>query len=196
MADTIQLVDEMLAGNAVERTRLLTLRELLIAAGVQTWMWPTENEGHDVTQTFGNDPEYYGQFGLPGHEGIDFRTRSAQHPSGTGSDIYAVDGGKIVEVLTNHPAYGVCVRQDVQAVYAGQLRTIRVTYAHGQTGSIRVVKNQVVSRGHVVMLADSTGNVRGAHLHITCSILGYTYIDQNGKTWPFNIIDPTPLFGL
>lgn len=194
MADNIQLVDQLLAGNAAERERLIALRASLVAAGVITWMRPTED--NRITQVFGNDPVYYGQYNLPGHEGIDWGTRTPAHPDGKGSNIFAADRGKIVEVLQNHPAYGVCVRQTIRAMYAGQFRDIRVTYAHGLPGSVKVTVGQVVERGTVLMLSDSTGNVRGAHLHTTASILGYVYIDEHGNRWPNGIIDPSPLFGI
>src|SRR5687768_4129640 len=48
---------------------------------VLAWHWPTEY--HHITQDWGNDPQYYGQFGLPGHEGLDIRAY-------TNSKLYAV----------------------------------------------------------------------------------------------------------
>ena len=38
--------------------------------------WPTDYG--TLTQEFGARPEYYGRFGLPGHEGLDFRANTVR----------------------------------------------------------------------------------------------------------------------
>lgn len=151
--------------------------------GAPTFLWPTTEKR--VTQPFGVNAAAYRPFGLPGHEGIDFAAE-------TGSPILAVARGTISEVLQNHKAYGVTVRQMVEV--SG--RKFRVTYAHGQTGSIKVKVGDVVEPGTTLMLADSTGNSSGSHLHITVTELGPAFVDELGRKWPNSIIDPSSLFGL
>ena len=50
------------------------------------------------------------------------------------------------------------------------------------------------------MLADSTGNSQGPHLHFSMVEPGATFMDQDetgqARTWPFNILDPSPFLGI
>lgn len=137
--------------------------------------WPTDHEV--ITQPFGADPVYYGQFGLPGHEGLDIRAPG-------GSPIKSVWDGEVVYVQTNPSAhaYGIHVR-----VETGQFTVI---YGHMQSVSVAV--GQMVNAGDVLGLADNTGNSRASHLHLTMKHEdaypgGPMYIG-----YPHNIIDPTP----
>jgi murein DD-endopeptidase MepM/ murein hydrolase activator NlpD len=126
-----------------------------------------------VTQSFGVRPEYYEQFGLPGHEGVDFRAN-------TGEKIMAVAPGVVADV---HPVesgsnYGIYVR----VRHAGSYET---TYAHLE--EVLVDIGEPVTAGSIIGLADSTGNSNGSHLHLTLKYFG------GGPTlYPFNIVDPTP----
>jgi len=140
--------------------------------------WPTDYEV--VTQTFGNNPGYYGQFGLPGHEGVDIRAPRD-------SNIYAVATGRVYEVVQadDGHSYGVRVR-----IRSGKYRHI---YAHMVTGSVTVSVGDQVQGGQRLGRADSTGNIiSGAHLHIT---LKHDDANEGGDMYagyPYNIIDPTP----
>jgi murein DD-endopeptidase MepM/ murein hydrolase activator NlpD len=131
-----------------------------------------------ITQEFGNNPDYYGQFGLPGHEGLDFRAPG-------GSQVFAVAPGVVVESIAHNDGhnYGYRVRIDHEHGY-------QTTYAHLQ--GTAVDKGVYVEAGDVIGLADSTGNATGSHLHITLkSELAY----EGGPHYigyPYNIIDPTP----
>lgn len=133
--------------------------------------WPTEYQ--KITQHFGANPLNYAQFGLPGHEGIDIRAPS-------GSKIFCVAPGQIFKVHTqahNHN-YGIHIRVN----HADGYQTI---YAHLQEALVQ--EDMHVSAGHLLGLADNTGNSFGAHLHLTLKRQNARY-----KNWPYNIIDPTP----
>ncbi len=123
--------------------------------------WPTEYGV--ITQHYGMNKDYYHQFGLDGHEGIDFR---APH----GSNIFACAAGTVYRVeATPVGNYGCQVRIDhhngYKTIYAHLLRP---TVSAGDT----------VRMGQVIGLADNTGNSRGDHLHLTVKYGG-------------QIIDPT-----
>ena len=129
-----------------------------------------------ITQWFGENPDYYGQFGLPGHEGIDFR---APH----GQDIFAVLSGTVyrVENDPNSGNYGIHVR--IQ--HEGELKTI---YAHLDRALVQV--GDVVVGGQKIGEADNTGNSYGSHLHMSEKETGVNYIDEEGTVWPYNMRDP------
>lgn len=138
--------------------------------------YPVPDAPRVVTQPWGANPQYYAQFGLPGHEGLDLRA-----PNGT--RIAAVAPGTVRAVYVDpNVAYGINVRID----HADSYQTI---YAHLQSAS--VAAGSKVTAGQVVGLADNTGNSSGSHLHMTLKRVGYTYTDKYG-TWPSNIHDPTP----
>src|SRR3990172_5380347 len=54
-------------------------------------LWPTEDP--KIVQPFGVNPEVYRRWGLPGHEGIDFRAPR-------GANVYACADGNVVRVDT------------------------------------------------------------------------------------------------
>ena len=125
-----------------------------------------------ITQGFGENPENYEEYGLPGHEGIDFR---AYHES----PIMAVSPGivsDVMPVVTGHN-YGIYVR----VMHVGCYET---TYAHFDR--VLVTEGDIVTAGQILGLADNTGNSYGDHLHLT---LKYHCGDT---IYPYHIVDPTP----
>lgn len=129
-----------------------------------------------ITQWFGENPQYYGQFGLPGHEGIDL---VAPH----GQDIFAVLGGTVYQVELNPNASNYGIHARVQ--HSGGIKTI---YAH--LAAANVVVNQQVQSGHKLGDADNTGNSSGSHLHFSEKEDGVIYTDESGQEWPNNFRDP------
>lgn len=133
--------------------------------------WPTEFR--TINQYFGVNPQNYAQFGLPGHEGIDFMAPD-------GSKVFCVAPGT---VFATHPDptghnYGTHVR-------VNHIDNYQTVYAHLRQLFVQV--GDVVKAGTVLGLADNTGNSFGSHLHLTLKKLDATYLN-----WPFNITDPTP----
>lgn len=145
--------------------------------------WPTDIKA--VNQAWGLRPEVYKPLGVPAHEGVDIRAPS-------GSSIYAAGDGVVTRVEANNRAYGVCIRHSWE--YQG--RKFELVYAHGVPSSIHFEVGDVVKAGDVLMLADSTGNVTGAHLHFSMKEPGVTFTDKDAqgrdRVWPFSITDPTP----
>ena len=133
--------------------------------------WPTEFR--TINQYFGANPQNYSQFGLPGHEGIDFMAPD-------GSKVFCVAPGT---VFATHPDptghnYGTHLR-------VNHIDNYQTTYGHLRQLFVQV--GQVVKAGDVLGLADNTGNSFGSHLHLTLKKM-----DANYLNWPFNITDPTP----
>lgn len=135
--------------------------------------WPC-NPIYPITQHFGEHPENYQIWGLPGHEGIDFGVPNGQQ-------VFAMETGEVSEIrpASNGNPYGNCVvlHHETEDI------SYRTFYAHLQSCS--VVVGQQITKGQVVGLSDSTGNSSGPHLHITVKILGY-----QTPGWPVDYIDP------
>ncbi|HEY4688501.1 MAG TPA: M23 family metallopeptidase [Anaerolineae bacterium] len=142
-----------------------------------TLVWPTDFKVY--TQKFGERPEYYGKFGLPGHEGVDVRAP-------TGSNVYACADGIVTLAgwrSPNHP-YGYSVR--IQHKRSdGMYETI---YAHLTDGSAKVKQGDAVTAGQLIALADNTGNSSAAHLHLSLKKIGA----KNGGYG--ELVDPEPFF--
>ena len=136
--------------------------------------WPTEYLS--ITQPFAARPAFYRRFGLPGHEGIDFKGFE-------GTKIFAVADGRVVQVQRTigdpmgNP-YGLHLTLEHEDGYM-------TIYAH--LSKIEVRLNQPVRGGQVIGRSGNTGNSQGAHLHLTLKKRG-----EVQPPWPNNIIDPTP----
>ncbi len=142
-----------------------------------TFLWPTEYK--IVTQAFGINPQWYEQYGLPGHEGIDMRAPM-------NSKIFAAWGGKVIR-NESHNAYGWSIR--TEATIRGEV--YEFVYAHFVEKSHLQVGDEV-KKGDLIGLADSTGNSTGSHLHFSLKKRGAT---ASGETdYPFDIINPTEFF--
>jgi murein DD-endopeptidase MepM/ murein hydrolase activator NlpD len=137
-------------------------------------LWPVDSPVK--TQEFGANPHVYRRWGLPGHEGIDFRAP-------LNANVYACADGEVYQVHDGsgaHP-YGIHVR----IRHADGYKTI---YAH--LNQPLVHSGQYVRAGDLIGLADSTGNSAGSHLHLTLKKDGAT---ASGLTsFPHDILDPTP----
>ncbi len=113
-----------------------------------------------VTQGYGGNPEAYKQFGLAGHNGIDFGV-----PDNT--QIISATNGKVVRVGFDQYGYGNYLEVWDEAQQCATL------YAHLKT--IVVQMNDTVIRGQSLAYSDNTGNSTGPHLHF-----GYCRTDANG----------------
>lgn len=136
--------------------------------------WPTDYDF--ITQHFGRNPDIYGRYGLPGHEGLDIRA-----PLNT--NIYACNHGTIIRA--EHDAGSGAYGRHIRIRHSGGYKTI---YAH--LNEVLVSEGETVRPGQVIGLSNSTGNSTGHHLHLTLKLEGAT---ANGLTsYPWDIIDPTP----
>lgn len=142
-----------------------------------------------ITQTFGNDlvingVHIYGQWGLKGHNGIDYGLP-------TGTPLLAPHGGKILEAYFDAAGYGnyIKIEDDVQGSVLG----------HMMSFSVKI--GDIVKEGQQIGISDNTGNSTGPHLHWGYYRFprdrnnGYNgYIDQTSYivTIPYNP-PPTPV---
>ncbi len=137
--------------------------------------WPVDN--HIVNQRFGEKPDFYRPFGLPGHEGLDlFAPMNA--------NVYAAADGQIYEAdhPDNHP-YGLQIR--IQHNVGNSV--YRTVYAH--LAQVFVQPGQNVKAGDRIGLADNSGNSFGSHLHLTLKIDG-----AQTPGYPAGVVDPWPYF--
>lgn len=138
--------------------------------------WPTEYVG-EITQKFGVNPQNYARFGLPGHEGVDFKAPLR-------SSIYACYAGTIYQIryASDGGPYG----NHIRMFHDGT--PYKTLYAH--LSEIYVKLGEKITEGQLIGLAGNTGNSHGSHLHLT---LFQNDATANGLTsYPRDIIDPTP----
>ena len=139
-------------------------------------IWPTPSP-KVITQWYGINPQWYKPFGLPGHEGLDFRALND-------TPIYAAAAGEVIRVETGPESgpYGIHVRiqhDHPEAIF-------KTVYAHFRRATV-AVGDRVIA-GQQIGLADNTGNSSGAHLHLTLKRVG------QGSPWMHtgDIVNPTP----
>lgn len=109
-----------------------------------------------ITQKFGERPEVYKQFGLKGHNGIDYRTRFWDSPLGRRYVVSPL-GGRIIEVGNQgNKGYGIFVRIQHNGTSQSVLGHLTKSY---------VKVGQVVKQGDRVGLTGNTGFSSGPHLH-------------------------------
>lgn len=75
-----------------------------------------------------------------------------------GSPVYAIGDGEVIIAESMTTSYG-------NYIIIKHENGLFSLYAHGQSGSIRVTKNQKVTKGQQIMNVGSTGNSTGPHLH-------------------------------
>jgi murein DD-endopeptidase MepM/ murein hydrolase activator NlpD len=155
--------------------------------GFPAFLWPSTYEPPVVTQPFGVNGDYYGKFGLPGHEGIDMRAP-------LGQEIVAVWDGEVARVGW-HKAYGNHIRLNHFIDYPGgenvHLESIYAHFAH--PSDLRV--GDKVRRGEVIGYADSTGNSSGHHLHLGVKQFDHPELrPPMDEDWPYDLIDCTVFF--
>jgi len=131
-----------------------------------------------VTQEWGVNPQNYIQFGLKGHNGVDYGTP-------TGTLILAPHNGKVIEAGFDQYGYGMYVKieNDVEGSILGHLKSFVVNAGN------------TITEGTQIGLSDNTGNSTGPHLH-----WGYFRKPRNktdgysGTTNPYPFLTPeTPL---
>lgn len=107
---------------------------------------------YPITQKYGNNPKYYKQFNLAGHEGVDFGT-----PIGT--DILAPFDGKIIRDIDDPKsgAYGTYI------VVWDQKQKIAVWFCHLSNNVCKI--GDVVKKGQFLGRTGNSGNTTGRHLH-------------------------------
>lgn len=138
-------------------------------------IWPCADP-KVVTQPYGINRHLYEQFGLPGHEGIDFRA-----PNHTA--VFAAAEGVVHRVAsTPDGAYGIHVRITHDHP-DGPFKTV---YAHLEEALI--TEGDLLNAGDQLGWSDNTGNSSGAHLHMVLKKVG------DGSPWmgTSDIVDPTP----
>lgn len=108
-----------------------------------------------ITQKFGARPDVYKQFGLKGHNGIDYRTRFWDSPLGR-RYVSACSGGTVKEVRWDARGYGVHIRIEHPD---GSLSI------YGHLTKPYVQKGDTVRAQQIIGLTGNTGFSSGAHLH-------------------------------
>lgn len=101
-----------------------------------------------ISQGFGENPDIYQRFGLPGHNGIDYACR-------VGTAVLACFDGEVVRV-EKHPSYG----NIVKIMHKGGYFSL---YAHLEEQKVKI--GDKVKKGDVVALSGTTGFSTGPHLH-------------------------------
>ncbi len=131
-----------------------------------------------ITQLFGKNPQNYTQFGLKGHEGIDYGL-----PNGVA--ILAAYDGTVAEA-GEQKQYG----NYVKLVHAWG----ETVYAHLE--KLSVAEGDKVKAGDVLGHSDNTGNSTGAHLHFGMRLNPFSRNDGwAGFSDPLPYLNGQPLPG-
>ena len=133
-----------------------------------TLLHPLGPGEHRITQHFGEHPEWYADYGLAGHEGLDFGVV-------VGTPVYASHDGTAI------PASGTTYGQQVW-VYGDGVTTV---YAH-LSGFTLGESGGHVYAGDQLGYSGDTGRSMGAHLHFGLKVSG-EYV-EGFRGW----IDPEP----
>jgi hypothetical protein len=135
---------------------------------------------HKVTQKFGLNPEYYKQFGLSGHEGLDVI------PTGTVWDVKCLEDGVVVRDEDNarSGAYGVYA-----TIWHPSIRKA-TQYCHMASNSVK--NGEILKKGDVIGKMGSTGNSTGAHVHLNLFDVDESGVRLNRDNGYLGGTDPLP----
>lgn len=130
-----------------------------------------------ISQKWGENPEYYAQLNMKGHNGVDFAC-----PIET--PVYACHDGTIQFA-------GIDSVRSLSIGIDSTDNTIRSLYCH--LSELKVEVGQVVKRGQIIALSGNTGSfTTGPHLHIGVRPLPAQMDNgMNGAANPFNYFDGT-----
>ena len=133
------------------------------------------------TQRFGERPDFYKQWQMLGHNGVDFRTKFDDAPDGKRA-VYSVLDGIVGEVVTivDQSGYG----RYVKLIHEGDRETL---YAHLDT--IKVLKGQAIKAGDQIAISDATGVGTAAHLHFGFKPIKAEVNNDNGYKGSVDSID-------
>lgn len=154
-----------------------------------------------VTQPFGADheltingktmkaSEYYGKYGLSGHEGLDCV------PTGSVKDVLCLDDGVVVRDIDDALS-GKNYGKNVTIWHAAINKATQ--YCHLESNSVKM--GQFLKKGDVLGSMGATGNTSGAHVHLNLFVVddnGIRLNRDNGYAggidpWPFLEIDEAP----
>lgn len=145
-----------------------------------------------VNQAFGLNPQTYAQFGLAGHNGIDFM---ATH----GQPVYAAHDGTCYPEIDSSGGNGVVIRSSEAYDYGGAQVHFKTIYWHLMKADAVVKNGTQVKAGDLIGYADNTGFSTGDHLHFGLKPQAW---NENDWTWAnteqnngfLGAIDPTPFF--
>jgi murein DD-endopeptidase MepM/ murein hydrolase activator NlpD len=138
--------------------------------------WPTHD--YRITQQFGANPDYYAQFGLPGHDGVDIAASVGMPYYSAAPGIVTWSSNKRPSNPTEDSNYGYHVRISHNDNY-------QTIYAHASP-DLRVGEGDTVSAGQLLGFSGNTGNSTGYHLHFGMKR------PPGASGWPYNLIDPWP----
>jgi hypothetical protein len=131
---------------------------------------------YPITQHFGENPQVYAPFGMPGHDGIDFGL-----PAGT--PVLAAADGAIATVGVDAKGYGLNVR----------IQHIGFLSLYGHLSLAVVTAKQLIKAGDLIGYSGglpgnpNSGFSTGAHLHLEIRIPG-----QGAPGYKTGALDPEP----
>jgi hypothetical protein len=133
--------------------------------------WPTDYQV--ITQAFGENPELYARWNVPGYDGVDIRAPFAK-------SVYAAADGAVTAVFDNDDGrYG----RHVVVSHDNGYQTL-----YGNLGKILVKRGQRITSGQPIATSD------GSHMKFVLKREGAT---SAGRThFPDDIIDPTPFLAI
>jgi len=136
---------------------------------------------YKITQLFGANPDYYKQFGLTAHEGIDLI------PTTGDWEVLALEDGVIVKDEDNRGsgAYGNFV-----TIWHPSINKA-TQYCHLDRNYVN--NGQQVTKGQPIGYMDSTGNSSGHHLHLNLFEVDNNGVRQNRNNGFLGGTDPLTL---
>lgn len=145
-------------------------------------------EPFELTQEFGEHPEWYTRFGLKGHNGWDLRTQYPDTPKGFRNILASWLSKFYTQGNEGNDGFGLYFEVIVQ-LYT----TYKLTYAHCNSIESFQTKNE----GETMGISDNTGNSTGSHLHLTIKrgvLQNGKFISDNYNNGYFGAIEPQEFF--
>ena len=148
-------------------------------------LWPQRErrngEFGDISQYFGENPQFYSQWGLRGHEGIDLTANGKPD-----QNIYSMEDGIVVRDEDNRYADG----PGIYLTIWNPATNRAWLYGHMEYNNFKV--GDTVRQGQIIGKLGNTGNSTGPHLH-----LALLQTNANGNRINVNngfngFIDPLP----
>ncbi len=133
-----------------------------------------------ITQRFGLNPQMYAKYGMKGHNGIDYRTRTPSTPQAK-RHVYPMQAGHVIKVENQDTIIkGIKIKRAGYGLYIRLQHADGAQSVYGHLSASYVREGDYVGLNTVIGMTGNSGDSTGPHLHAGYRPAGWGKLLNNG----------------